>query len=98
MTDRAGVPVHADGIEIMTFGPVRITELDAGFAGMEAKTQEEYKRHHPSDTRSLEDRIDDARQADLNGELALEMAVCPYCGTVPALSIHGYCCKLGGVK
>ena len=55
----------------------------------------EYKRQHPTDRRSIEERAEDAWEAHYNGVLPFDMAVCPYCGSVPDLNERrGYCCKL----
>ena len=62
------------------------------WADILTQADENHKRLHPYDTRSWEDRVDDACEADINGELPLDMAVCPYCGEVPELTL-AVCCS-----
>ncbi len=55
---------------------------------------EVYRLRHPADTRSLDERVEDAWEADFTKVLPLDMAQCPYCGLVPALVPSWFCCKL----
>ncbi len=55
------------------------------------KADRKYRQRHPNDTRSWGARVNYACEADISGELPLEMAVCPYCGEVPELMLTTCC-------
>ena len=72
-----------------------VAQANAAAAAAVAELDRHYRRRHPSDNRSPDQRVEEALQADTTGVLPLDMAVCPYCGTVPDLNENrGYCCKL----
>jgi hypothetical protein len=86
--------VQADGTVTLTI-PAKTHASAASLVAQEmAWAQEEYERHYPSDTRSMEVRVEDAWQAHFNGDVQIGLAVCPYCGVIPALSTYGFCCEL----
>jgi len=90
-----GAPNPA-GATTVILTPEDLAAAEAAVAEMRSWADGEYKRRHPSDIRSWQERVEDAWEAHFSGGLSLDLAVCPHCGIVPDLNeCRGYCCKLG---
>lgn len=83
-----------DGIVGTKFTPEEMVEIEEAVMASRAWADDLYKGRHPTDTRSTDERAEDAWQAHISGAVHFDMGVCPYCGAIPALEPSRLCCKL----